>query len=372
MIEVRKVRDESEKQRFLTFPWQIYRNDPLWVPPLLARREKETDPKRGMFFRDGYADFFAAYLDGRLAGTICCSHENAGDPRQCSLGFFECIDDLEVAGALFQQAAAWAREPGLALLCGTYNLDREDGRGILVEGRDRPPVILCGHNPPYYADLFEKNGFSREHDDGVAYSFDLRDHNQRVERLLRLAQRVRNRRRFHVRGALLEDFEAEIDRILVLQNGALAHLGGQPFSRASIEQMVLPLKDFADPELVLFAELDGQAIGWFPGVPNFNEVLIHLNGMRRPWDYLRALRYGKLKPKCLAVKSVAVLPEYWDTGAAVLLFAEMVQRAAAKRYEWIDLSLTGEDNPDTWDLAHRMGARIYKRYRFFKKEIPPL
>ena len=94
-------------------------------------------------------------------------------------------------------------------------------------------------------------------------------------------------------------------------------------------------------------------------------------GLRQRWHYTQALRFRNLKPRCLAIKSVAVLPEYWDSGAAVLLFAEMVRRALAKGYEWLDLSLTGEDNPDTWDLARRMGARIYKRYRFFKKEIEP-
>ena len=168
----------------------------------------------------------------------------------------------------------------------------------------------------------------------------------------------------------MNEVEAEIDRILMLQNRALEHLGAS-YDRAAIEQMVLPLKDLADPDLVLFAELDSQPVGWFPAIPNFNEILIHLNGLRYPWDYLTALRYKRLRPKCLAIKSVAVLPEYWDTGVAVLLFAEMVQRAIAKGYEWLDLSLTGEDNPDTWDLAHRMGARIYKRYRFFQRETQP-
>jgi GNAT superfamily N-acetyltransferase len=132
---------------------------------------------------------------------------------------------------------------------------------------------------------------------------------------------------------------------------------------------VLPLKDLADPDLVLFAKADGQAVGWFPSVPNFNKVPIHLNGLQHPWEYFRAVRHRNLKPRCLAIKSVAVLPEYWDTDVAVLLFAEMVQRAIAKGYQWVDLSLTGEENPDIWDLAHRLGARIYKRYRFFKKEL---
>ena len=133
--------------------------------------------------------------------------------------------------------------------------------------------------------------------------------------------------------------------------------------------MIMPLVDLVDMDLVLFAEVDGQPAGFFPGVPNFNEVLIHLNGLRYPWDTIRALRYQKLQPKCLAIKSVVVPPEYWDTGVAVLLFAEMASRAASRGYPWADLSLTGDENKDTWPLAHHMGAKIYKRYRFYKKAL---
>jgi GNAT superfamily N-acetyltransferase len=311
-----------------------------------------------------------ALKEGKLCGTLCCSHEMAGDPRECSLGFFECIDDFEVATELFRQAERWARQHGLSLLCGTYNLDREDARGVLLEGRDRPPVILCGHNPPHYGRLFERGGFVKRHDDGLAYSCILDERSPQFQRLYRLADRVRQRRQFTIRSANLENLEEEMDRILELQNQALAHLDGVvPYDRAAIEGMVLPLKDAADPDLVLFAEVDGRSVGWFPAIPNFNEILIHLGGLRRPWDYLNAIRYRGLKPKCLAIKSVAVLPEYWDTGVAALLFAEMARRAVAKGFQWLDLSLTGEDNPDTADLAHHMGAKVYKRYRFYKKEL---
>ncbi len=370
MIEVKQMQSAAEKRRFLSFPWQLYRGDPLWVPPIYSERVKATDPKRGHFFQGGYADFFMAYKDGKLAGTICCSHEEAGDPSECSLGFFECVDDYEVALALFETATQWARQHGLSMLCGTYNLDREDGRGILVEGRDRPPVLLCGHNPPYYVDFFERYGFGKRHDDGLAYAYLLDEQSPRARRLHRLAENVRKRKEFRVRPANMQDVDAEIDWILLLQNRSLEHLPGfVPYDRAAIEGMVLPLKEMADPELVLFADADGQTVGWFPAIPNFNEILIRLNGLRHPWDYARALRYAKLKPKCLAIKSVAVLPEYWDTGVAVLLFSEMVQRAASKGYQWLDLSLTGEDNPDTCDLAEHMGAKVYKRYRFYKKEL---
>jgi GNAT superfamily N-acetyltransferase len=371
MIEIRQVADGREKRRFLSFPWRLYRGDPLWVPPIYSDRKKATDPQRGLFFRKGYADFFTAYKAGLLVGTICTSHEHGGDPEECSLGFFECIDDPDVAATLFDAAEAWARRHGLSVLRGTYNLDREDGRGVLIEGRDRPPAVLCGHNPPYYAGLFEQCGFSKYRDDGLAYAVTLDAGAAPMQRLFRLADAVKTRRDFVVRTARIEQLEDEIDRILILQNRGLEHLGGIPYTREAIEGMVMPLKDLADMDLVLFVEKEGQSVGWFPAVPNFNEILIKIGGLRRPWDYINALRYRHGQPRCLAIKSAAVLPEYWDTGAAILLFAEMVQRAVAKGYEWLDLSLTGEDNPDTWYIAHRMGGTIYKRYRFFARDVRP-
>ena len=123
---------------------------------------------------------------------------------------------------------------------------------------------------------------------------------------------------------------------------------------------------FADPDLVLFAQVEGKTVGWFPGVPNMNEALIHANGLRYPWDWLRLFAHARVRPKCVAVKSVLVLPEYWQSGVAILLFDEMRRRARAKGYAWADLSLTGSNNPFTPDLATRLGARIYKRYRVYR------
>jgi GNAT superfamily N-acetyltransferase len=370
VIEIRPVQNNREKHAFLTFPWQIYKNDPLWVPPLLPEREKNTDPARGLFFKNGYADFFTAHKDGRMAGTLCCSHEHGGEAGECSIGFFECIDDYAVAEALFKHAEKWAHEHGLTSLCGTYNLDREDGRGILIEGWDRPPALICGHNPPYYGGFFERFGFHKRHDDGLAFAIDADPNDPKLQRVLRLAEEVRQRKSFTIRSADMNNLDAEFEQITLLQNRALEHLPGfVPYTRESIAAMLLPLVDMADPDLVLFAETDGKTVGWFPAIPNFNEILIHLNGLRYPWDYLRALWYKNIKPKSLTVKAVAVLPEYWDTGVAILLFAEMARLAIAKGYQWADMSLTGEDNPDTVYLARHTGAKIYKRYRFYKKEL---
>lgn len=371
-IQVLPVRSAHARRSFLTFPWRIYKGDPLWVPPLLSERAKVVDPKRGLFFKDGYAELFTAWQKGKPVGTLACAEDrnntHARGFGECMLGFFECVDDYSVAEALFDQATAWAREHGLANLYGTFNLDREDSRGILIEGRDRPPASYCGHNPPWYPDFFEHYGFQKNGEDGLAYAIDFNLNTPEIQHLMGLADKIRQRKKITVRGGDLKNIDGEIDNILELQNRGLAHFADfTPYTRNDIQSMILPVLDIVDPDLILFAEVDGKVVGWFPGVPNMNEVLIHLNGLRHPWDYLRLAKYARLKPKCLAIKSVAVVPEYWDMGVGVLLFDEMARRASTKGYQWADLSITGEDNPDTFPLAHRMGAKIYKRYRFYRK-----
>lgn len=377
MIEIKPVRSKRERNIFLAFPWTIYKNDPLWIPPILSEKAKVIDPVRGLFFRDGCAELFIAWQDGKPAGTICLAEEYNNTRikgfAECMVGFVECIEEYAVFKAMFDHAGQWARARNMQSLYGPYNLDREDSRGILIEGRDRPPAILCGHHPSYYQTFFEEYGFKKNGEDGLAYAIDIDLRNPKIQRLARLADQVRKRHpNFIVRSAQIEDLNHEIDRIHYLQNEGLKHLPGQvPYTRTDIEAMINPLIDLADMELILFAEVDGEPVGFFPGLPNFNEVLIHINGLRHLWDYLRYLRYRSTKPKGIAIKSVVILPEYWDTGVAILLFDEMAKRASAGGYGWADLSLTGESNVDTWPLAHHMGAQIYKRYRFYKKQIEP-
>ena len=374
-IEIKAVGTADDTRRFLTFPWRIYKNDPLWVPPILSERAKTIDPKRGAFFKDGKAEFFLAWKDDKPIGTLClaedCNSTRVKGFAECMFGFVECIEDYDVFHAMFDHAERWARARQMKSLYGPFNLDREDSRGLLIEGRDRSPVILCGHQPRYYQGFFERYGFKKNGEDGLAYAIDLDLDDPKIQRLARLAEKVRARNPdFKVRSADRQDMDKEIDRIVFLQNEGLKHFPDfVPYTRNDIEAMILPLIDLVDMELILFAEVDGKPAGFFPGIPNFNELLIHLNGLRYPWDYVRYVRYRNLKPKCIAIKSVVVAPEYWDTGLAILLFDEMARRAAARGYEWADLSLTGDENQDTWPLAHHMDAKIYKRYRFYKKEI---
>jgi GNAT superfamily N-acetyltransferase len=373
-VEILPVRTAPERRRFLTFPWRIYARDPLWVAPLLPERARCLDPRRGPFFRRGEAELFLARREGRTAGTICAAVDRAANAdtgsAEAMFGFFECIEQFEVARALLERAADWARARGMQSLTGPYNLDREDGYGTLIEGRDRPPVLLCGHTPPYYAPFLERFGFSPARGDNLAFEFRLDRESPAMERVARLADRMRRKGWIRLRCADFNHWEREIEVVLELMNRALAHLPDfRPWQRHDLTALFEPFRRIADPQLILFAEIPGKTIGWFPGVPNMNEVLARLDGLRYPWDWLR-LPLAKLhKPRCLAVKSVLILPEYWGSGASLLLFDELYRRARARGYTWADLSLTSADNPYTPDLAERFGCRLYKRYRVYRLRL---
>jgi GNAT superfamily N-acetyltransferase len=370
-LEILPIRTARERRTFLTFLWRIYRDDPLWVPPLLPQRAKTIDPERGAFFKRGEAEFFIAWRDGVPVGTICAAEDKptnaARQMRECMFGFFECIEDYRVAEAMINHVIKWAEQRGLSALFGPFNLDYEDSYGVLIEGRDRPPALLCGHTPPYYQNFMERFGFQPARGDNLAYAIELDEDTPATQRLFRLADRVRKRGRITVRGADLSHWEDEIDRVHHLLNTALTHLPDHiGWHRDALEALLKPFRSIVDPDLVLFAEVKGEAVGWFPGIPNLNEAFIHANGLRYPWDYIKLWWHMRRRPECLAVKSVLVAPQYWNSGVSVLLFAELGKRAKAKGFKWLDLSLTSEDNPHTPILAERMGAQVYKRYRVYR------
>jgi GNAT superfamily N-acetyltransferase len=373
-ILVRPAHNARDRRAFLEFPWHIYRRDPLWVPPLLKDRRRAIDPRKGVFFQRGEAEFFVAWRDGVPVGTISAAEDRAYNAsmgkHECMFGFFDCVDDAQVARFLLRQAAAWAAQRGLLTLGGPFNLDYEDAYGVLVEGRDRPPVILCGHTPAYYQAFFEDTGFVPLRGDNIAYEVSLAEDSPALRRTAVLAERIRRKGWITLRTPDLSRWMDEVDVVRELMNRSMAHLPDfRPWEREAVAGLLEPFKTIADPDLILFAEIGGKTVGWFPGVANMNEVLIHLNGLRRPWDMLRVLRWMRYKPRCLAVKSVLILPEYWGSGAAILLIDEMAKRARSKGYTWVDLSLTSDDNPYTPHLAVRMGGRIYKRYRVYGRSV---
>lgn len=373
-LRVLPVCTPRERNTFLTFPWEIYRKDPLWVPPLLPDWKERLNPRKGVFFKRGTAECFMAVLNDKPVGTICVAEDRemnaARGLMECVFGFFEFVEDYAVFEALLTCAGDWARARGLDSLTGPFNLDYEDSYGVLVEGRDRPPALMCGHSPSYYLPFYERYGFEPARGDNIAFAFDLLSASPAIDDLARMAERVRKRKEFTIRPADMVHWEDELERIYILLNNCMRHLPDyRPWPREVVINSLSPFRKVADPEMILFAEQDGRTIGFLPGLPDLNEAFIHVNGLRRPWNYLSLLWWMRKQAQCLTVKSVLVLPEYWGSGVIVLLIDEMVRQAQTKGYRWIDCSLTSADNPRTPALGERFGAKIYKRYRVFRKSL---
>ena len=373
-VRIEQIRTKRDLRKFLTFPWKIYRDDPLYVPPLLPERFDMLNPHKGVFLQRGKADLFLAYLGKQLVGTICAAedpptNQNRGT-NECVFGFLEYVEDYQVFQALIETAREWGRKRGLDTLYGPWNLDYENGYGVLVEGRDVPPVLMCGHTPVYYSEFMDRYGFVPARAQNVALRITLEETPQ-MKRLARLAERVRAQGKIQIREARFDQWSEEVGLIHDLLNKALAHLDDSiGWHREALEATLEPFRTIADPMLILFAEVEGKTVGFLPGVPNLNEILIDVNGLRYPWNYLQLLWWMQFrKPACLSAKSVLVLPEYWNTGVIVLLMDEMAARARKKGYQWIDMSITSADNPTSVLTAEKLGAEIYKRWQVYHYPI---
>lgn len=373
-IIIKKVETALDKKRFLTFPWKVYRNDPIWVPPLFPEKRDVLDPEKGAFLMRGDAEFFLAFKDGQLAGTICAAEDPPTNlkrgQKECVFGFLEYIEDYEVFEALINTAREWGRARKLDKLYGPWNLDYENSYGVLVDGRDVPPALMCGHSPDYYQKFMDRYGFEPARAHNVALRIRLDDSPQ-YERLLRLAKRVKSQGKITIRPANFDNWDEEIDTVHMLLDKALAHLDDSiGWHRESLAATMAPFRTIADPNLILFAVVDGKTVGFLPGLPNLNEIFIKVNGLRYPWNFLQLLYFMKWqKLESLTAKSVLVLPEYWNRGVVVLLMEEMFHRARQKGYKWIDMSMTSADNPTSVLTAEKLGAEIYKRWQIYHYSI---
>ena len=369
-IVIKQVTTKGDRERLLTFPWKVYRGDKLWVPPLLPEMRKVIDPERGVFFKRGAADFFLAYKNGKLAGTICAAEDPPTNlkrgKKECIFGFLEYVEDYQVFRALIDHARQWGKSRGLDMLYGPWNLDYEDSYGVLVDGRDAQPVMMCGHSPVYYQGFMERYGFMPARAENVALRIGL-SQTPKFERVNRLAERLRSQGRIKIREADFSRWQEEIDHVHRLLNTALAHLNDHiGWHREALQATLEPFKAIADPSFILFAEVDGEVVGFLPGLPNLNEFFSKVNGLRYPWNYLHLLWLTRTShPKSMTAKSVLVLPEFWNRGVVVLLMDSLLTRAQAKGYEWVDMSITSADNPTSVLTAEKVGAEIYKRWQVY-------
>ncbi len=374
-ITVEPVRTVRQRRAFLLFPWRIYRGDPNWVPPIVSERAARLDPRRNSLFQHGEVQPFVAVRDGRVVGTIAAAVDTranqARNEQIATFGFFECVDDYAVAQALFDRVIGWARERGMSALRGPQNFGPTDEPGLLIEGRQTPPVLMMGWTPPYYVEFVERYGFHKW-TDSLAYRVYRSDlptgegDDILPAKMVRVAEHARQRYGYTFRHGNLARWHDEMETARTIYNRSLAVLWDfVPVEEREWHQQAERLRPLLDPDLAIFALVEGREVGFGLGLPDINQALIYCNGLRYPWNYLPLWWRSRHLPG-LSFKILAMLPEYWGRGLDALIYLEMARQALRKGYQWMDMSLTGEDNPMTNRLATNLGAKIDKRYRIYE------
>jgi len=375
-IQIQPVTSRRDLRAFVTFPWQVYRHDPNWVPPLISERLEYLDPARGPFYKHADVALFLARRGRETVGTLGAfvDHQRVEyfGQQEGGFGFFEVVEDYAVAGQLLDAACTWLRERNMAQMRGPTNFGDWDCPGVLVEETTCPPVMLEGHTPLYYKDFLEQYGMEKEQDTFAwrAFRSQIGEELENLPpELLRVADVARQAANVTIRKVRLEQWDEEIATARYLFNITLRHLPDYiPITEEEFLRLTGQIRPFLDPDLALFAESDGKVVGFCVAVPDINRVLIRLNGRLFPLNWLKINRYIH-QIDVVSFKLMGVLEEYRRRGIDALLYLEAVKTVFDKGYAWLDGSLTSEFNPMVNLIAHRLGAERYKHYRLYKMDL---
>jgi len=376
-VEVRPVRDRRGLRTFIGVPFALYRNEPRWVPPLLMDVKKRLDRDKNPFFEHAEAEFFVAYRDGRAVGRISAHvdhHLNEFQGNDWGLwGWFESEDDPDTARALLASAEAWLRERGRGTMVGPMDYTTNDECGLLVEGHDRPPLILCPWHFPYYQGLIENGGGHDKAMDLYMWSLHVTGRDKVNPRIWEVADRVEAEHGILCRHMRKRDMDREIGRFLEVYNAAWErNWGSVPLTDTEVHHMAKDLKPILDENWAMVAERkdNGEIVGVALTLPDYNQVLARLRppGRLLPFGWLTALRTRR-EIDAVRVFALGVKPEYQHTGIAARFYQMHFDAAERTPQKGGEMGWILETNRPMNRAMQGMGGEIVRRYRVYEKGL---
>ncbi|MEO6048342.1 MAG: bifunctional aminotransferase class I/II-fold pyridoxal phosphate-dependent enzyme/GNAT family N-acetyltransferase, partial [Candidatus Kapaibacterium sp.] len=374
-VRIRPAVTRKERLEFIRMPWELYKNDPNWVAPLEMDRMRLIDTEKNPFYKHAHLALFIAERNGKAVGRIGAiindSHTAIHNDHTGFFGFFESINDQDVANTLLNEASAWLREQGMSVMRGPISPSMNDEIGLLVNGFDMPAMIQMPYNHQYYMELFERAGLAKATDLlawKVVYPECMTDKLRRVTDILK------QRGKANIRPLSMKRFPEEVDRIKRIYNEAWQpNWGFVPMTDEEMNLMAYELKQIIDPEFVLFAEKDGETVGFALAVPDINQAFKAGSaippGAKNLPTAIMNLMTKKKQIKQVRIITLGVLPKYQGQGIDALLYREIMERAVKKGINVGEASWVLEDNTMMNRAAEMMQASPYKRYRIYQKDI---
>jgi GNAT superfamily N-acetyltransferase len=360
-----------QRKQFLELPWQIYRDDPNWIPPLRTYQREMVNYRRQAFYDDAEIQTFLALRDGEPCGRVAAilnhAHNRYHREQRGFFGFFESIDSHAVASSLLDAARAWLAERGIHAVRGPANPSLNYECGLLIDGFDSPPFFMMTYNPPYYPRLIEDYGF-RKVQDMYAFWGHIDMLSSIDEKLSYVTDEAKRRFKITLRSLNKRHFRQDVERFLDVYNRSLvATWGFVPLSKNEIRQLAGTLRHLIVPELTYFAEVEGRTVGVVFGLLDYNPRIKQIDGRLLPLGFLRLLR-NRREIKRIRVISTNVLPEYQRWGVGLVLLSGLVPSILNWGIEEAEFSWVLESNTLSYGSLKKGGAKVTKTYRIYDFE----
>jgi GNAT superfamily N-acetyltransferase len=373
MIRIEHVNTRARLKLFIDFPHTLYKDDPQYVPELFIAQRDLLSKGKHPFHDHSTVELFLAYRDGQLAGRIAAilnnNHNTFNKTSDGFFGFFDVVEDVQVASALIDKVATWLTEKGATTIIGPVNFSTNETCGILIEGFESPPFAMMTYNKPYYEPLLRQLGFSKKVD-LLAHRFagDQADHKP-VRMLNTLTQRL-NKNGVTIRPVVMKNFAEEVKNIHAVYNCAWdKNLGFVPMTEKEFEFMAKDMKLVLDTDFCLVAEHNGKVIGFALAIPNINQALISVKrGRLLPFGIFKLL-LGLRKIKSVRIIALGVIEGYRKMGIEACFYASFIQAYRRKKYTAAEASWVLEDNHLMNHAIQQMDAVPYKKYRILEKAL---
>ena len=368
-IKVIPVRSRAAHRTFCRIPYLLYRDDPCWVPPLRSEERRRWSATHNPSLRTRWVRRYVAERDsrplGRIAAIMDPGFADRWEPRAGFFGFFESVDDPEVWGSLLSAAENDLRSADMTRVIGPVNLTTHDEVGLLVDGFDSPPMILCPYNPPRYASHLEADGYRQRTD---YYSYRWTSAVPRAPAVRRIVRRLR-RAGFGVRPSDPGRWQADLRLLHSLYNESFTDVWGfVPLGWDELVARANSFRRFYRPELALFAQYRGRAVGFALALPDINQILRKLDGRLWPFGWLR-LVWDLRKLRSARFILLGVLPRFRHRGIGVLLAAEMAAGGERIGIDHAELSLVLASNEKVRAVIEAHGGEAKKTYRLYEKRL---
>jgi hypothetical protein len=374
-VIVSKVTSKKDLQQFIKLPWKIYQNDENWVPPLLTDEKEKFNKNKFPFFEHSEAELFLARKNGEVAGRIAAiknnNHLKTYQDDVGFFGFFECINDQDVADALFAAAEKWVAQRGLKKIRGPENYSQNETMGVLLNAFDKAPVIEMTYNPQYYVSLIENYKFLKIKD---VYAYALHNITEIPERIARKVGIAEKRYNVNIRPVELKNLDEEARKVVEIYNQAWSeNWGAVKLTEKEMEHIKNQLKMILMPGMAFLAEIDGKPVGTSLTIPDINQILIKMNGRLFPFNIFRLL-WQKLRNwkdiNFVRVYIMGVLEEHRHKGIDLAFYYYTFKNSLKKGIHAGEMSWILEDNTPMINALERLpGIEKYKTYRLYQKVI---